>query len=203
MTYSNWIHAIAAGQTVISRNGRNEFVNLTVNGSAGPGDEVALTGPASVPVTVQWTANQDLSGTVELVCNGQVVLSQAASVTASAPVTLSTNVYFSQSGWLCARRMGSNGHQVHTAAVFVTVNGAPVRASAADAQFYVQWMTNLLYNTSPGGVWNWYFPTSLAAAQARYQSALSVYQQILSEAPLAISTTSLPNGDIYVPYRRY
>ena len=201
LTYSNWIQGIAGGRTVISRNGRNEFVDLTVSGSAGPGDKVALSGPGSVPVTIQWTANQGLSGKLELVCNGQVVLSQQASVTAGAPVTLSTNVYFSQSGWLCARRMDpSLGHQVHTAAVFVMVNGAPVRASATDAQFYVTWMDNLLATTSPGGVWNSYFPTSLAEAQARYSAARAVYAQIAAEAAPAIDTNSLPNGFVNVPY---
>ena len=204
LTYNNWIHAIVAGRTIVSLNGRNEFVSLVVNGTNTPGDEIQLSAAGSVPVTVTWTANQNLSGTVELVCNGQVVLSQQASVTASTPVTLSTTVNFPKSGWLCARRMDpSLGHQAHTAAVFVTVNHAPVRASVDDAQFYVQWMTNLLYNTSPGGVWNSYFPTSLAAAQARYQAALSVYQQIAADALtyLAITTTALPYGTVNVPYR--
>ena len=198
LTYSNWIQGIAQGRTVVSRNGRSEFVALTVNGNAGPGDEVQLTAAGSVPVTIQWTANQNLSGTVELVCNGQVVFSQEASVTASAPVTLSTTVSFTRSGWLCARRMSSRGHEVHTAAVFVTVNQAPVRASFEDAQFYVQWMTNLLYNVAPGGVWNSYFPTSLAAAQTRYQAALSVYQQIASEAATNIVETASvwPSHDV-------
>jgi hypothetical protein len=206
LTYSNWIHAIPAGRTVVSLNGRNEFVSLVVNGSATPGDEIQLSGAGSVPVTVTWTANQNLSGTVELVCNGQVVLSQQASVTASTPVTLSTNVYFSKSGWLCARRMNSSGHVVHTAAVFVTVNGAPVRSSAADAQFYVQWIEKLLTNTSPGGVWNSYFPTELAAAQVRYQAALSIFQQIVTDAggfqpppavPLGNSTTGVSTDFLY------
>jgi hypothetical protein len=71
---------------------------------------------------------------------------------------------------------------VHTGAVFVTVNDAPVRASAADALFYVQWMDNLLAKTSPGEEWNSYFPTNLAAAQARYQAAKGIYQQIAVEA---------------------
>jgi uncharacterized protein YjdB len=206
LTYSNWIHAIPAGRTVVSLNGRNEFVNLLVNSNATPGAEIQLSGAGSVPVTVTWTANQDLSGTVELVCNGQVVLSQPASVIASTPVTLSTNVYFSKSGWLCARRMSSSGHVVHTAAVFVTVNGAPVRASAADAQFYVQWIEKLLTNTSPGGVWNSYFPTELAAAQARYQAALSIFQQIVTDAggfqpppavPIGNSTTGVSTDSLY------
>ena len=115
---------------------------------------------------------------LQLVCNGQVVASQQPSVAAGAPASLSTTVNFTKSGWLCARRMSSRGHEVHTAAVFVTVDHAPVRASATDAQFYAQWMDTLLTNTAPGGVWNSFFPTSLAAAQARYNAAKSIYQQI-------------------------
>jgi hypothetical protein len=183
MTYRNWIDGIANGRTVVSRNGHNEFLSLTVNNSATPGDEVKLTTGGSVPVTITWTASQDLSGTIELVQNGVVVASQAASAGPGVPATLSTTVNFANSGWLVARRMDSNkGHIVHTAAVFVTVNNAPVRASAADADFYVQWMDNLLSKTSPGGEWNAYFPSSLAAAQARYSAAKALFQQIGSEA---------------------
>ena len=87
----------------------------------------------------------------------------------------------------------------------MTVNNAPVRASVADAQFYVQWMDNLLTKTSPGGAWNSYFPTSRAAAQARYQAAKAMYQQIALEAAqqptmLSITTTSLPDGALNVSY---
>jgi len=202
LTYSNWIHAIADGRTVISRDGRDEFVSLVVNGTATPGDEVDLTGGGSVPVTVTWTTAQSLTGTLELVCNGVVVASVDGTAAPGGPVTLSTNIPFLQSGWLCARRMSPSGHQAHTAAVYVIVNGAPIRASVADAQFYVQWMQNLLANISPGGVWNWYFPTSLAAAQARYQAALSIYQQIAAEAAgeLSMSTVPPPYGLLDVPY---
>jgi len=203
LTYSNWIHAIAAGRTMVSRNGHNEFVSLVVNGTATPGDEIQLSAAGSVPVTVTWTAQTSLTGTLELVCNGVVVASQQATAGPGSPVTLSATVDFPSSGWLCARRMApSTGHQAHTAAVFVTVNHAPVRASVVDAEFYVQWMTNLLYNTSPGGVWNAYFPTTLATAQARYQAALGVYQQIAADAlaELAVSTTSLPDGALRLAY---
>jgi len=183
MTYNNWIQGIKNGRTVVSRNGHNEFLSLTVNNSATPGDEIQLTGAGSVQVNVQWTANQNLSGTIELVQNGVVVASQQASVSQGVPASLSATVNFVHSGWLAARRMDSSkGHMVHTAAVFVTVNNAPVRASVADAQFFVGWMDNLLTNTSPGGPWNQYFPTSLSAAQARYQAAKAIYQQIALEA---------------------
>jgi hypothetical protein len=95
--------------------------------------------------------------------------------------------------------MDSNGHQVHTAAVFVTVDGAPVRASVADAEFYVQWMDNLLQKTSPGGDWSSYFVNSLTEAQARYQQAKAIYQQIALEAgadetPPTVISASPGNG---------
>jgi uncharacterized membrane protein YdfJ with MMPL/SSD domain len=86
--------------------------------------------------------------------------------------------------------MGSDGHHAHTGAVFVIVNGAPIHASASDAQYYVAWMDTLLANTSKGGVWNSYFPTSLSAAQARYQSARAIYQQIATEAGTGHATQS-------------
>jgi hypothetical protein len=198
LTYRNWIQGIAAGRTVVSRNGHNEFLNLTVNGTASPGDQLGFTSATNVPVTVVWTSTQNLTGTIELVSNGVVVASTSASAAPGAPVTWTTTVNFPSSGWVAARRMGPDGHQVHTAAVFVIINGAPIRASAADAQYYVDWMNNLLTNTSPGGVWNSFFPTSLAAAQARYSAAKAIFQQIALDAggsnPLAVITTSPSSG---------
>jgi hypothetical protein len=203
LTYAKWIAAIKAGHTVVSRNTHNEFVEFKVNGTSGPGDEIQLATGATLPVTAQWTANQALSGTIEIVYNGQVVASQSASVTASTPATLSANINIPRSGWLTARRMSARGHEVLTAAVFVIVNNAPIRASADDANFYVQWMDNLLQKTSPGGPWNQYFPTGLAAAQGRYQSAKTIYQQIAADAsiqPLAVSAAPLPAGAVNLPY---
>ena len=203
LTYQGWIDAIARGRTVVSRVGHTQFLNLQVNGTATPGDEIRLTGPGDVQVSVEWTVTQSLARTIELVCNGVVVTNKDAQAGPGAPDTLTATVTFTNSGWLCARIMGDNGHEVHTAAVFVTVNGAPVRASTNDANFYVQWMDNLLTNTSPGGVWNSYFPTSLAAAQARYQAAKTVYQQIaagLDVAPTVVTplptnaATAVPTG---------
>jgi hypothetical protein len=195
-TYRNWLQGIATGRTVVCRTGRNQFLNLKVNGTSTPGDEIKLTGAGSVTVTVQWTANQSLSGkTIELVQNGLVVASMTASASPSSSPTLSTNVAFTKSGWLCARTMGANGHELHTAAVFVTVNGAPVRTSASDAQFYVQWMDTLLQNTSVGGVWASFFPTERAAAQARFSSAKSVYQQIVVDAGGTTLPAAVPLGN--------
>ena len=183
MTYRNWIDGIAAGRTVVSRNGHNEFLNLKVNGSAAPGDEIDLASSGTVSVSVEWDSVQNLTGTIELVANGVVVASKQASVSFGSPATLTATVNFPKSGWLAARRMDSaKGHIVHTGAVFVIVNHAPIRANATDPQFYVQWINYLLTQTAPGGAWNHFFPTELAATQQRYQQARALYQQIANEA---------------------
>jgi hypothetical protein len=192
MTYQDWIKAIKNGRTVISRNAHNEYLNLVVNGTATPGDQINLSSAAGVQVTVQWTASKSYSGTLELLQNGVVVASQTGSVSSGQPVTLTATVNFPASGWLAARRMTSSGeYAAHTAAVFVIVSNALIRQSASDAQFYIDWMNTLLTNTSRGGVWNSFFPTELTTAQARYNSAKSVYQQILSET--ASGTSSGPS----------
>ena len=57
--------------------------------------------------------------------------------------------------------------------------------------------------TSPGGEWNQYFTDSLDEAQARYQAARAIYEQIALEAQvlsLAITTSSLPSGTQSVSY---
>ena len=190
MTYRNWIEGISNGRTVVSRNGHDEFLDLKVNGSAGPGDEIFLAGGSSVQASVQWTATQNLSGTIELVANGVVVAHMQASVAPGTPATLNSSVNFTRSGWLAARRMGPDGHVVHTGAIFITVDHAPVRANADDPQFYVDWIDNLSSNISPGGPWNYFFPSTQAAVQTRYQAARSLYQQIAAEAQGTSSTLS-------------
>ena len=165
---------------------------------------IDLAGGGSIPVAIQWTANQNLNGTIELVKNGEVVASVQESVSPGVAGEFECRpVNFTSSGWLAARRMGNDGHQVHTAAVFVIVDGAPIRASVEDAEFYVQWMNNLLEKTSPGGEWNSYFPTRLAEAQARYQQAKAIFQQIALEAggvdsPPTVTSVSPINGAMNV-----
>lgn len=199
LTYSNWIQGIKAGRTVVSRTGHNQFLQLTANGGSTPGDEIQMTTPGSVPVTVQWTATEDLTNkTIQLVHNGVVVASKVASVVAGDTNTLSTVVDFTDSGWLCARTMGDAGHELHTAAVFVKVNNREVRASVADARFYIEWMDNLLLNTASDGVWGTYFQTNRVEAQARYQAAKTVFQNIAAEAAMTSPYGAGPGGSILV-----
>jgi hypothetical protein len=178
LSYRGWIDGIAAGMTVVSRNAHREFLDLKVNGKAGPGDEVSLSAKGSVGVDARWSAVTPLEGRIELVRNGVVVASRDA----SAPADLHARVDFTGSGWIAARRMDAHGHQLHTGAVFVMVNKAPVRASAADADFFVRFIDNLIRQTSAGGAWSSFFTRDREAAQARYRQAKSVYERIAAEA---------------------
>lgn len=190
LTYRKWIDAMVAGRTVVSRNAHNEFLDLKVNGSLSPGDEVFLTGSGNVSVSVQWTAKQNISGTIEIIKNGEVVASRSTSVSSGNPQSLNATVNFTRSGWLAARRMGAGGQIVHTAAIFVTVDGDPIRASETDAQYYIQWLDTLIERTSPGGAWASYFVTSRAEAQARYHAARNVFVRIAAEAAAGQSASN-------------
>jgi hypothetical protein len=182
LTYRGWIEGIAQGRTVVSRNGHEEFLDLKVNNTAGPGDEIRLDSGGTVRVNVGWSAVKNLSGTIELVCNGTVVARQEGTAGPGSRLVLTTTQDFARSGWLCARRMNAHGHQTHTAAVFVTVGQTPVRASAGDAEFFVHYIDSLIRKTSPGGEWNQYFGQDLATAQGRYRKAREAFQKIAAEA---------------------
>jgi len=176
LTYRKWIDGLAAGRTVVSRSAHGEFLDLKANGTNGPGDEIALKGDGTVSVMARLSGPKRPGWKIELVRNGAVV---AASDTSE---TLETTVEFSKSGWIAARLMDPNGHSVHTGAVFVTVNRKPVRASAADAGYFVSFIDKLIRETSPGGAWSEFFPHDREAAQARYRRAKSIYQRIAAEA---------------------
>jgi hypothetical protein len=150
LTYRRWVEGIAAGRTVVSRNAHKEFLGLKVNDSSQPGDEIRLPSASPVRVRIEWRSlNRDL-GRIDLVQNGSVVASQTAEVAPGSPAVFNTSLEFHQSGWLAARRMDfQSGHQIHTGAVFIVVKGAPIRASAEDARFFVRWIDNLLQQSCP------------------------------------------------------
>ncbi len=181
LSYRKWIEGIRDGKTVISRDGHNEFLDLKINGK-GPGDEIKLKTNGSVGVEVKWMSRKELTGMIELICNGEVVATQKGDVNQTNPVILRTNQFFIHSGWICARRMDANGHQVETAPVYITVNNEPVRASADDALYFVKWIDNILKNIMPGGEWSKYYTHDLDQVQGRYKKARDIYLKIALEA---------------------
>jgi hypothetical protein len=182
LTYQKWIDGIKAGRTVVSRNGHNEFLSLKVNEKYEPGDEIQLKGKGNISIEATWTSAKDLAGKIELVSNGKIIASMPGNAKPGEPLVLNTTADFTQSSWLCARRMDEHGHETHTAPVYITVDKKPVRASAEDAKFYISWIDNILENIKPGGKWNKYFPNDLATVTERYTKAKNVYQQILEES---------------------
>jgi O-glycosyl hydrolase len=182
LTYRKWVEGIRDGKTVITRNGHREFIDLKVNGQYQPGDEIKYEKNGSVEIEVKWTSIENLTGDLEIVYNGKVIASEASTSGPGSPVVLKTKLPISQSGWICARRMDENGHLAHTSPVYVTLNGNPVRASAADANFFVDWIDNLIEKTSPGGPWNQYYANDLKFAQDRYKKAKAIYLNIAKEA---------------------
>lgn len=183
LDYRQWIDGIAAGRTVVSRVAHREFLDLKVNGTAAPGDEIRLEGKGQVHVRIAWHSVSDNEGRIELVHNGAVIASMNGTTHAGKPLVFETTVDFSRSGWLAARRMDwQNGHQSHTGAVFVLVGSQPIRASANDAEFFVKWIDNLLQKSSPGGDWARFFTHDREAAQQRYREARAMYVKIAAEA---------------------
>jgi hypothetical protein len=78
--------------------------------------------------------------------------------------------------------MDEKGHQSHTAPVYISVNEKPVRASAADASFFIRWIDNILTSTAAGGSWNKYFSKDLDMLRERYTRAKMIYERIKTES---------------------
>lgn len=181
-TYRKWVEGIRDGRTVVARNGHLEFIDLKVNGKYQPGDDVRLKSGGPVSVQVGWSSVTPLTGSLELIYNGKVVAARQGTAKPGESVVLRADQVFTKSGWLCARRMDQNGHQTHTAPVYVTVNDKPVRANAEDARYFVRWIDNLIEKTSPGQDWNQYFTHDLDVVQGRYRKAKTMYLKIAKEA---------------------
>lgn len=182
LTYDAWINGIKKGNTVVSRNGHQEFLQLSVNKKIGAGDTLQLKKNHKVEVSATWTSKTEQSGKIEIVCNGKVVASQPATASPGKPATFTTSINVDQSSWICARRMNETEHVTHTSAAYVLVGNRPVRASKEDAQYFVEWIDNILRNIAPGGKWNRYFPNDLATIQQRYQKAREAFNIIASES---------------------
>lgn len=181
LTYQKWIDGIKNGKTVVSRNGHDEFLSMKVNEQYGPGDEISLKNNGKVNVQVTWTATRQMTGRIELVSNGKVIAVMPGAAKPGEPLVFNTTASFTQSSWLCARRMDEHGHATHTAPVYITVNKKPVRAGADDARFFITWIDNILENIKPGGKWNKYFANDIATVTERYIKAKAVYEQVLKD----------------------
>ena len=184
LTYQNWIEGIRKGRTVVSRNAHNEFIDLKVNQTGGPGTDIRLKADSAITIEAGWSAVEEMTGRIELVCNGKVIASKSGTAKPGSPLLIRATQRIPASSWISARRMDASGrvHFLHTSPAYVTVNDRPVRTSAGDAQYFVAWIDNILNQIEPGGAWNRYFPTELEAAKKRYRKARDIYSTIAAEA---------------------
>ncbi len=182
LTYSNWIDGIKNGRTVVSTNGHKEFLDLKVNGTAGPGYEIKLNKRKKVKIDAAWSSVTKQEGKIEIVCNGKVVESIEGDSGPGAPLKFRTDLRITESSWICARRMDETGHRSHTSPVYISLRNDPVRASAEDARFFIDWIDNILKRIGPGGPWNQYFKSNPEAVRTRYMKARKIYEDIAAEA---------------------
>jgi hypothetical protein len=182
LTYRKWIEGIKNGRTVVTTNGHIEFLELNVNDSSGPGDEIKLRGKGEVNINVIWTSIEEQEGTIEIVCNGKIVAKREAFASQGKPAILNIDLPVEKSSWICARRMNTNGHQSHTAPVYITIDNRPVRASSEDAEYYVRWIENILANIQNNEPWSIYFKKDTDTVKARYQKAAEIFRKIADEA---------------------
>ncbi len=184
LTYSGWIDGIKKGRTVVCTDSHTEFIDLKINGDAGPGDVIQSDRPVKICADAVWSTSIEKKGRIEIVCNGKVVGSLEGSAEPGHPLHYSTNLEIPESSWVCARRMDENGHRSHTSPVYVTVKHKPVRASAEDARFFIAWIDNILARIEPGGTWNSYFQNDLSTVRNRYLKARAVYEKIADESTI-------------------
>jgi hypothetical protein len=182
LTYRKWIEGIRNGRTVVTTNGHVEFLDLRVNKTSSPGDEIHLEHNGRVNVHVIWTSVLQQEGSLEIVCNGRVVAKIDTVIFPGRQIALDMDLPVGESSWICARRMNAKGHQSHTAPVYVTIGHKPVRAGAADARYFIRWIENILANIEDNGPWRRYFTHDIGTVRARYQKAAGIYRNIAEEA---------------------
>ncbi len=201
LTYRKFIDAIGSGRNYVS-DGRSHLMNFRVNGvEGGTGDsEIRLDKPGRVTVALQAAANLDEKPVdsirqrpyhqqpywdlerarigdrrevpVEIVVNG----APAATKTLVADGTMQTltfDVALDRSSWIAARILPSS----HTNPVFAIVEGKPVRASRASAQWCLDAVNQCWSQKAPQ-----IRASELSDARAAYEHARQVYRQRLGEA---------------------
>jgi len=108
---------------------------------------------------------------VELIVNGEAVARQTL-VADGAVRDLAFDVPIEKSSWVALRILPSS----HTNPVFVIVDGKPIRASRASAEWCLAGVNQCWTQKAPKTS-----PAELPAAQAAYEHARAVYKRLIVE----------------------
>ncbi len=182
LSYNNWIDAIRAGKTVISRLGNKEFLDLKVDGDHGPGSSVHLVQKQKADISVTWNAENEATGEIEILCNGKVIAHAGGAAAPGKPFVLKTSYTIDKSSWIAVRRVSGNEYYVHTSPVYVYIGNENIVAGKDDALYFVRWIDNILTNIADGGKWKKFFPETLDKVRIHYQQARDYYAGIMNTA---------------------
>ncbi len=202
LTYENYIRAVRNGAAYVS-DGRSHLIDFSVNGT-GVGthnSQVDLAAPGNVQISVTavaylpekpvnaaisqvpysqkpyWDIERARIGTtrtvpVEIVVNGEPVARREITADGS-PQKLNFNVPISKSSWVAVRILPSS----HTNAVFVLVDGKPIRASRRSAEWCLRSVNQCWSQKAPK-----ISPQEMPEAIKAYEHARDVYKQLISES---------------------
>lgn len=177
--YGQWCQGISDGRSYVS-DGTVHLLGLSA--SAGgksaelgvAGSEMTLDKPQKVTVTTKAAARKDGKPVVvELVVNGYPVANQEiAGDGTQRDLTFTADI--AKSSWVAVRSFPS----AHTNPIFVLVDGKPIRASKADAEWCLRGVDQCWSQKR-----RTYADQEMADAEAAYEHARKVYRKILDESP--------------------
>ncbi|HEY3936179.1 MAG TPA: CehA/McbA family metallohydrolase [Bryobacteraceae bacterium] len=201
LTYRAWLDGLKKGRSYVS-DGRAHLMDFRINGvEVGThGSEAPLSSPGTIHATVRvaalldaiphpeiqslpydkkpyWTIERARIGEsrevpVELIINGKAVARKT--ITADGAVReLAFDAAIERSSWVAVRILPA----AHTNPIFVVVDGKPIRASRASAQ----WCVNAVHQCWTQKAAR-IAPDQLSAARAVYDHADQVYRKLLSES---------------------
>jgi cysteine-rich repeat protein len=140
VTYDGWLEGIRRGRTVVTLDARHRL-NLRLNG-APLGSEVAARAGDVLLLSVESQAPEPTS--VEILINGN----PATSIVLPAGKQVATvRLGLPASAWISARTM-----RAATSAIYVVVDGRPIRASAADTCYLMKYVDHLSGLVSSGQI---------------------------------------------------
>ncbi|HEY2946237.1 MAG TPA: CehA/McbA family metallohydrolase [Vicinamibacteria bacterium] len=201
LTFPAYLDALRDGRSYVS-DGRSHLIDLTVNGQGvgTSGGELRLPAAGTVSIAVQvaamldpapdekirsapyeqqpyWDVERARIGTtrevpVELIVNGRAVAQRTVVADGQLrPVTFDAPIR--KSSWLAVRILPS----AHSNPVFVTVGGAPIRASRRSARWCLAAVDQCWSQKRPQ-----IRETERDAARQAYEHAREVYRRLLAES---------------------
>jgi hypothetical protein len=197
LSYSSWLDGLQSGRSYVS-DGKTHLMDFKVN-AAEPGSELKMAAPGTVTVTVKaaaylpelpdaairnltydqkpyWDVERARIGDtrtvpVEIVVNGKSVARQP--LVADGQVRdLKFQVQVGESSWIAARVLPA----AHTNPVFAVVDGKPVRASKASAEWCLNAVNQCWTQKAPR-----ISASELGEAKRAYDHAREVYRKLIQE----------------------